>query len=428
MSLYTLLIAGAIAVSSGTASTIKNQNNNDYAPYLPNETITLKMFQADRDGAGSEYRFGLLLYWYSNTNYNTVYNIDDWELNIYVNDTLIYTCNDTITSLTINGAYGGILDTSIQSYLEDNTGTIRAFYHTCYFGDDAYLYIDDILEYTTSGRKDYSSSTNTTDFNIDVEMIANPILNGRNGSWAASLGTFKTYEAAAPNYSSQLDFVVYANNKMLDAVGISSFSILNNVIDSNDANNITYTSDNSNLRYRSGATDYINNDYSNYRTNNIIKYSEAVSGYNTFRASDGYNTFNINANEYFYQYCSVYYRTPTRCYVSKRLEQIAQKTYRLTILTIATQFTYISDIIGGTPIGGGAGSDDTTIPDLTIQCSGGGLLTDFACYINNALGSTLTQGPLFKPLMNVVNAINNFLDKTTGLLFQILDLLKGDIM
>lgn len=427
MTLYALLVAGAIAISSGTATTIKNDNNNDYAPYLPNENITLKMFQADRDGAGSEYRFGLLLYWYSNTNYSTVYHVDDWEINIYVNDTLIYTCNDDITSLTINGSAGGILDTSLQSYLEDNTGTMRAFYHTCYFGDDAYLYIDDILEYTTSGRQYYSNITNTTDFNVDVEIKANPVLNGRNGSWAASLGTFKTYESTSPNYSSQLDFVVYANNKVLDAVGISSFSILNSMIDIDDSNNITYTSENSNWRYRSGATDTINNNYFNYRTNNLIKARE-TSGFNTFTASAGYDTFNINADNYFYQYCSVYYRTPTRCYVSKRLEKVDTDTYRLTIFTISTQLTYTSDIIGGTPTGGGAGSDDSTIPDLTIQCSGGGLLTDFACYINNALGSTLTQGPLFKPLMNIINKINGFLDKTTGIFYQILDLLKGDIM
>lgn len=420
MTIATLISALVLTINGTLAGNIKTDSNFNYQTYQPNTNINMEIYQADRDGAGSEYRFGVIMYYLSDEDTYDVYRINNWELKIKANDIVIYETGDNEHILNV---YGGIMDIAGNgnAYISNNAGTSLRYMHKCSIDGKPYLFIDEALKYSMNGRSNFESSTSTSNIAISIEFKADevPIL----GKWCFNLGTFKVHDYQDDfTYASQINYSIYAANNTYDSIGLTSYSIKTLYKESPSAENLTNISTSSTYYVYAGISDTNTNRFNNYTIRNRNSFDDDSQHAATLSIrSNQYQTFDINRGEYLYQASNITYRVPSRCYIVKDA-RLYNGIWTANLFNVEIQCVYTDFITGGAPIGGGAGSND----NLTIECSGG-LLANFACYMNNTVGSIITQGPLFKPLMNFIDKFYDIIDMIKIPFFKILDILKTEV-
>lgn len=441
MGLITLLLAGAITVSGFT---LKNDvelaaQAKTFQTYLPNSKIGMEIYRGDYEDYG--YKLGLVLYYTNNTyatetnNFTSNFSVDTWTIRIKANDTTIYSCSDA--------DYGSlIIDQSLRNPFGESQ-TLRAnqtsqwtpplwYFHTVYINDDYILPLD-TLKYEMNARDYFNTTTKSSSIKLTAELeTQNPIPYA--GYWCINLATFKTMDAGGTfSFYSAFNSAIFCYNDVLDMQALTSYSqaLYFPTIDSD--HDFTYTSTNSRLRTSFGVSNTNENNFYNHAMTSLnISYDDDSQEYMkaAFTATpkaDVFNSFTIANGSYFYIRLTQQQRTPSRMYIIKDMKKESTSTRgeisSVLLHEYIMEFKYLDIISGGAPSGGGAGGSDN---NYQIECSdSGGILANLSCYLNNALGNILTNGPIFKPLMNFINRFNAFIDNTAGLFFKILDLLKG---
>lgn len=428
MALLSTILATSLALTNTTLTNADINNNNIYQTYLPQQKINVEIFKGDND---SSYFLGVAFYarLIGAGTFNQIsWYIPYWTFKLTANESTIYT-------LTQKEAGQLIVEDTPQEVF-NNSGESIGFYREVRFENTNFNYyeINETILASFNAREITTDGIATINLSASL-TIERAIIYGSDGEewnpdqfiWGCSFGTLRTY-----GLNTYLNAGIYTFNPFFESYGLENYTQNVQLID-NPINNNSYTSNsssNSTLRAYYGAS-YIENNLSytmyNHSATKRLYYND-VDVNNTWFSSTysvkDIDTFNISSNNFFY----------TRFYQTRRVPTNTRAFKNMILIDNTNTYTgeqyifRINTVFNQKLLAGGSGSSgDETGEGLQIECSGT-LLTNFNCYLSNAINSTLFQGPLFKPLMTLLNQIHDFVDGIGSMFFKILNLIRGDVL
>ena len=426
MALLTSILAGSLTLTNLTITNSSIKNENIYQSYLPQQKIQLEIFKGDHES--DNYFLGFALYAKKNGTNQSIdlsWNIPTWELNIRANNTIIY---------TINSQQIGSIEISPVAYEAfDNSGNSIGYYRECIFTEpnSNYYSIEETLIYTMSGRdilNGISTINITADFNaLYIDDSTGNEWDNSQFTFGLAFGTLRT-----DNMNSYFNAGIYTYNPLFTAYGITNITQNVNLVDVG-TNNISYaasSSNNSTLRayygasYIDSSTNSAYNLYSSIQSKRLYynEYDVDSMWYSSTYTAKNIESFDIIPNNFFYTRFYQTRRIPTN---TRAFKLMINDTGTINYLCDLYQFNI--NIVYNQKLSGGTSGGTDQEGDITIECSGT-LLTNFSCYFNNAVSNTLFQGPLFKPVVELITKLGGIIESIAGVFYKIIDVLKVDTL